>query len=184
MNEDRQMTNHNIEKLPEEANRRGEDNEHMVLQAVGRHTKNFIPVVFNRRERHMVRKHLMAELEQGFEHRRQALDLVLETRLHSIREACNHVLVTGKTHLRQQRLAYFGRVYRQVAQELDQLSAKFLTDIDQRFQKLGLFKTQCIRDREQKRLEKSVDDFLDTLDQLMDEFRHIVSENVDHHKIV
>lgn len=150
-----ETTTQKMDNLPEEAERRVDDNEHMVLQAVDRHRDNIMPVVFNRRERQLVRKQLMEELEQGFEHRRKALDLVLETRLHSIREACNHLLVTGKTNLRRQRMAYFGRVYRQVAQELDQLSVKFLTDMDQRFQKLGLFKIERIRNREQRRLEKS-----------------------------
>ena len=57
-------------------------------------------------------------------------------------------------------------------------------DIDQRFQKLEQFSTDYIREREKKRLENSVDNFLDTLDQLMEEFRHIIHENVDHQKIV
>ena len=180
MKVDQNPENSHMENLPEDANRRGDDNERRVLKALDRHNHNIVPMVFNRDERKMVRKHLMEELEQGFAHRRQALGLVLETRLHSIREACNHVLVTGKTHLRQQRMAYFGKVYQQVAQEMDRLSTSFLTDVDGRFERLEQYKTKCIRDREQKRLEKSVDDFLNTLDQLMEEFRHIVSENVDH----
>ena len=180
MNEHHPTAAEHLENLPEQATRRGEENEHMVLTAMDRHNFNGIPMIFNRKERKLVRQHLMGELEKGFEHRRQALSLVLETRLHSIREACNHVLVTGKTALRQQRIEYFGKVYRQVANELDRLSTQFLTDVDERFDQLERYKAKCIREREQKRLEKSVDDFLDTLDQLMGEFRHIVNENVDH----
>ncbi|BBO79924.1 hypothetical protein DSCO28_04900 [Desulfosarcina ovata subsp. sediminis] len=172
-------TNH----VPDEAEERVSENECMVQKAVSRHQEAFIPTVFNRKERKLVRNQLMAELEQGFEHRRKALDLVLETRLHSIREACNHLLVRGKTQLRQQRTAYFSRVYEQVAQDIDQLSTRFLSDIDLRFQKLEQYKTDYVREREKKRLEKSVDDFLDTLDQLMDEFRHIAQENVDYQQV-
>ncbi|CAK8724792.1 hypothetical protein KKHLCK_14985 [Candidatus Electrothrix laxa] len=172
-----------LKKLPEEAASRGEDNEQLILRTMGRHNRSMIPTVFNRRERQLVREHLMAELAVGFKHRRQALTLVMETRLHSIRESCNHVLVTGKTSLRQQRLEHFGKIYQQVANQLNVLSDEFLTDVDQRFQKLERYKTQCIRDREQQRLEKSVDDFLDTMDQLLDEFRNIVSENVDHEQV-
>ncbi len=181
---DSQQTAGNMKPVPDEAKGRVNENEEMVQKAVVRHQTTIIPEVFNRKERQMVRDQLMAELDQGFAHRRQTLDLVLQTRLHSIQEACNHLLVTGKTELRQQRTAYFSRVYQQVFNDLDQLSNRFLTDLDQRFQKLETFQTEYIRDREQKRLEKSVDDFIDTVDQLMDEFRHIVSENVDPEEIV
>jgi hypothetical protein len=187
MNFDQKDTQANVndylKKLPEEAASRGEDNEQLVLRTMGRHNRSIMPTMFNRRERQLVREHLMAELEVGFKHRRQALGLVMETRLHSIRESCNHVLVTGKTSLRQQRMEHFGKIYQQVANQLNVLSEEFLTDIDDRFQKLERYKTQCIRDREKQRLEKSVDDFLDTMDQLLDEFRNIVSESVDHEQV-
>ncbi len=173
-----------MKPVPDEAEGRVSENEQMVQKAVVRHQGTLVPVVFNRKERQLVRDQLMAELNQGFRHRRQTLDLVLQTRVHSIQEACNHLLVTGKTELRQERTAYFSQVYQQVFHDLDQLSNRFLTDIDQRFQKLDTFKTEYIREREQKRLEKSVDDFLDTVAQLMNEFRHIVSENVDHEEVL
>jgi hypothetical protein len=177
-------TDKNMKPVPDEAQERVNENEHMVQRAVHRHKEAFIPMVFNHKERKLVRNQLMVELEQGFENRRRALDLVLETRLHSIREACNHLLVKGKTQLRQQRTTYFSRIYEQVAQDIDQLSTRFLADIDLRFQKLDQYKTDYVREREKKRLEKSVDDFLDTLDQLMDEFRHIAQENVDYQPFV
>jgi exonuclease VII large subunit len=183
MSEHRHNPTRDTSRLPEETARKGDENEHRVLQALNRHGSAIMPGVFNRKERKLVRNYMMAELQQGFEQRRQALGLILETRLHSIREACNHLLVTGKTHLRQQRIEYFGSVYRQLAHELDHLSETFLGHMDDRFQKLETFKTPCIRRREQKRLEKSVDDFLDTLDQLMEEFRNIISENVDHNDV-
>ncbi|PID64635.1 MAG: hypothetical protein CR963_00025 [Gammaproteobacteria bacterium] len=179
-----QQTSKNMDSVPDEAEGRVSENEKLVNRAVGRHQGTLIPVVFNRKERQLVRDQLMAELDQGFRHRRQTLDLVLQTRLQSIQEACNHLLVKGKTDLRQQRTDYFSRVYKQVFHNLDQLSSAFLAEIDQRLQKLNTFQTDFIREREQKRLEKSVDDFLDTLAQLMDEFRHIVSENVEHEAVL
>ncbi len=181
---DTQQTSTTMKPVPDEAEGRVSENEEMVQRAVVRHQDTIVPMMFNRKERQLVRDQLMAELDQGFTHRRQTLDLVLQTRLHSIQEACNHLLVTGKTELRQQRTAYFSRVYQQVFHDLDQLSNRFLAGLDERFQKLNTFQTDYIREREQKRLEKSVDDFLDTVDQLMDEFRHIVSENVDPEEIV
>lgn len=171
-----------LEKLPERATRRGDDNERMVLRTMDQHNRRLFPAIFSKNERQLVRKHLLAELEQGFEHRRNALSMILETRLQSVREACNHVLVTGKTHMRQQRLEYFGKVYRNVAYSMDQLSSEFLMEMDERFKNIGRFHSNSIRDREVRRLEKSVDTFLDTIDQLLEEFRNIVSENIDHHQ--
>ncbi len=163
---------------PKDVARSGDSNEAQVMSAIDRH--NQIPGIFNRPERKLVQKHMVEELAQGFEHRRKALSMVLETKLHSIQEACNHVLVTGKTHLRQQRLEYFGEVFREVEQRMNGLADDFLSDMDKRFERLNSFKNESIKHREKQRLEKSVDDFLDTLDQLMDEFRSIISEHISH----
>ncbi|MCH9698996.1 MAG: hypothetical protein K0U68_12915 [Gammaproteobacteria bacterium] len=168
-----------LDQLPEEATRRGEDNEIRVGKALDvygdQHTWPF-----NSKQRKVVQAHLMEELAQGFEHRRKALDMALETRLHSIREACNHVLVTGKTHLRQQRVEYFGDVYRDVEQRMNNLADEFLTDMDQRFEHMKEYKSEVIRQREHQRLERSVENFLETMDVLMTEFRNIINEHIDH----
>ena len=164
---------------PQEVARSGDSNEQQVMNAIERHNQAPFPVL-NRSERKLVQQHMIEELTQGFEHRRRALNMVLETKLHSIQEACNHVLVTGKTHLRQQRLEYFGEVFRQVEQRMNGLADDFLKDMDARFERLKEFKNEAIKQREKIRLEKSVDDFLDTLDQLMDEFRSIISEHISH----
>lgn len=170
----------NALNFPAEAVRQGEDNEVRVQQALSRHNSRFTTMLAGRDERKMVQDNLMSELSKGFEHRRYALGMVLESRLHSIREACNHILVTGKTHLRQQRLEYFGQVYRKVEISMSTLSDQFLADMDERFKRLEQFSSESIRQREQVRLEKSVDDFLTTLDSLMDEFRNIIHENISH----
>ena len=171
-----------IDDLPAEATRRGEDSEQQVVSAMKRYSNPAMPVFFNRKERKLVQDELVAELAQGFEHRRKAVGMALETRLHSIREACNHVLVTGKTHLRQQRLEYFGDVLRQVEKRMSELADDFLQDADKRFERLEQYKSEEIRKREKKRLEKSIDDFLSTLDRLMDEFSNIINEHIDHNR--
>lgn len=165
-----------------EVSRSSNSHEGQVTKAIERHNQNPMPMLLNRGERKLVQQHMIEELSQGFEHRRKALSMVLETKLHSIQEACNHVLVTGKTHLRQQRLEYFGEVFREVEQRMNGLADDFLSDMDKRFERLKSFKNESIKQREKQRLEKSVDDFLDTLDQLMDEFRSIISEHISHSK--
>ncbi len=169
-----------LETLPVEASRRGEDSEVQVRQALRRHQESILPAILDRREHKQVREHMAAELAQGFEHRRQALSMALESRLQSIREACNHVLVTGKTHLRQQRIQHFGEVYRQLEQRMNALTDDYLAEADRRFTRIESIQSEHLRRREQQRQEKAADDFLTTLDMLMDEFRSILSEHVDH----
>ena len=180
MSEQTTQQTHEIGDLPAEAMRRGEDSEHQVVHAMKRHATPAFPIFYNRKERRLVQEQLVAELAQGFEHRRKAVGMALETRLHSIREACNHVLVTGKTHLRQQRLEYFGDVLRQVERRMSELADDFLRDADQRFTRLEQYKSEEIRAREKQPLEKSIDGFLGTLDSLMDEFSSIIHEHIDH----
>ena len=125
-----------------------------------------------------MREHLAAELAQGFEYRRAALSLAMESRLQSIREACNHVLVTGKTHLRQQRISYFGEVYRELENRMQDLADAYIEQADIRFARIDAISSEHLRERERARQQKAAMDFLDTLDRLMDEFRSIVSETI------
>ncbi len=76
---------HEIDDLPAEATRRGEDSEQQVVHAMKRYSNSPMPVFFNRKERKLVQDELVAELAQGFEHRSKAVGMALETRLHSIR---------------------------------------------------------------------------------------------------
>ena len=171
-----------IDALPAEATRRGEDSEQLVTNAMQRYSNPAMPLIFNRKERGLVQDEIVAELAQGFEHRRKAVGMALETRLHSIREACNHVLVTGKTHLRQQRITYFGEILRTVETRMNELAEGFLHDADKRYENLTSYKSEVIRKREEERLEKTINDFLNTLDSLMDEFSNIIHEHIDHNR--
>jgi hypothetical protein len=170
-----------LDALPAEAARRGDDSEHQVGTAVRRHTESLWPALLNREEHRVVREHLARELALGFEHRHAALSMALESRLQSIREACNHMLVTGKTHLRQQRIDYFGSVYSQLEARMQQLADRYVAEADARYARLDEIRSEHLRERERARQEKSALDFLDTLDRLMDEFRSIIDESVDEH---
>jgi exonuclease VII large subunit len=171
-----------IDDLPTDTTQRSEDNEQQAISAMQRYSSSSLMGVFNGKQRNLIKKALASELELGFEHRHKAIDMALETRLHSIREACNHVLVTGKTHLRQQRLEYFGEALSRVEKRMGELADDFLQEADQRYQRLEGYSSDAIREREKQRLEKSVNSFLSTLDSLMDEFSSIIHEHIDHTK--
>ncbi len=178
MTTDRQTQTPDARNLPLEATRRGDEAEHRIGHALRRHTQSILPALLNPQEHRLVREHVAAEMALGFEHRRAALGMALDSRLQSIREACNHVLVTGKTQLRQQRIDTFGQVYRDLEARMHQLAEDYLAAADARYTRLQSIQAEHLRVREQARQEKAAGDFLDTLDLLMDEFRAILSENV------
>ena len=166
--------------MPKATTRHQGQIDHRVERALHSHKNRIIPAVFKSEERKLVQTHLAAELVQGFEHRREALAMLMETRLHTVRETCNHLLVAGKTQLRQERIEYFASVYRDLEKKLHGLTDEFIQDTDARFERLEALKTKVVRQREQQRLERSIDDFLATLDGLMQEFRNLVAESVNH----
>ncbi|MGV6817094.1 MAG: hypothetical protein ACWA44_07455, partial [Thiotrichales bacterium] len=88
------------------------------------------------------------------------------------------VLVTGKAQLRQQRAQSYTTVLRALEKDMNAVAEEFLEDIDQRLTRLEKYKSEVLREKEQLRLERSVDSFISMLDQLMEEFRQIISENV------
>lgn len=164
--------------FPARAVRQGEDNEKLIGTAMDHYQQRSLSWLGSNSERRLVQEKLMQEMALGFDHRRQALAMVLESRLHSVREACNHILTTGKTHLRQQRLEFFGQVFFEVEQRLNGLADEFLNDMDTRFEKIDGYKSEVIRERERARMERSLDGFMETLDCLMGDFRHIIHENI------
>lgn len=159
---------------------RSHSNEMQVESAVKRHQGRSFLLPYNREERKQVQNNIMAELEMGFEYRRKALAVTLDARLQVIEESCNHVLMTGKTCLRQQRSAFFARELMRLKNNMDEMADEFAITIDQRLKRIHKYSNDLIRVREQERLEKSVVTFLDTLDQLVDDFINIINENVHH----
>jgi hypothetical protein len=158
----------------------GRENQLLVVRTLDQHRKSFFPPLPNLPQRRMAQKHIRRELEKGFEFRLHKLSLELDTALHQIREESNHTLITGKAHLRKERMEFFANSYQAVVERFNELIDRFLVKLDARFERLERYKSRAIREREEQRLNKSADDFLSTLDQLIDDYRSIISEQVDH----
>lgn len=169
-----------VAKREQQREQTGRDNQKMVSLTLDKHRTPMFPSFPNFAQRKMIHGHLRKELEAGFNFRIKKLSMELDSALHQVREESNHALVTGKTRLRKERMEFFANSYHEVVENLNSLSDRFLSDIDERFAKLEKFKSKTIREREEQRLNKSVDDFLNTLDQLVDEYKNIISEHVDH----
>jgi len=160
----------------------GTDNQVMIYKALNDHRRPGFPSLPDFARRRMIQGHMRKELEKGFSFRLEKLSMELETSLQQIREESNHSLVTSKAKLRKERMQLFANTYHEVVEKLNELTERFLTDLDKRFERLQEYKSKVIREREEKRLNKSVDNFLTTLDQLTDEYREIISEHVGREK--
>ncbi len=165
-------------KKHDEGQQAGRENQEFIGKTLVRHRRSVFATFPDFAQRKMIKNHIRQELKTGFDFRLQKLALELDTVLHQVREESNHTLVTGKARLRKERMEFFANSYHEVVEQLNSLSERFLDDLDRRYVKLEKFKNARIREREEKRLDKSVDDFLDTLDQLVDEYRHIIAEHV------
>ncbi len=156
-----------------------QENQQVVSRTLRRYRREGFPTIPDFAQKKMIQKHLRKELEMGFNYRMRKLSIELDTALHRVREESNHTLVTDKAHLRKERIEFFANSYHEVVEKLNTLSDNFLSDLDVRFTRLEKFGSKAIREREEQRLNKSVDDFLSTLDQLVDEYKNIISEHIE-----
>ena len=168
-----------VDNLPVETHRRTDELEQQVITTIGRHRDSLLPRLLDRAEFRVVHEQLVAELKQGFEHRRAALDLAMQSRLQATREACNHSLVMGKVHLREQRIDFFSTVYQRLEARLQALIDDYIREAEARFDRVEAIRIEHLRERERARQQKSAGDFLDTLDRLLEEFRRITEETVE-----
>ncbi len=167
--------------LQNEAEQRSAMIERQADQVMGRNGLSRMRLWLSPEDKQRIRSAVARELEMGFEYRREAIAMALEMRLQSFREACNQVLVDGKTRLRRQRLEYFTRTYAEVERHINQLTGEFLDELDERFGRIARFRSPVLRDREQQRLERRMDDFLQTFDRLMANFANILDEQIGGH---
>lgn len=163
--------------LPLDTNPIGKNHEMLTIRAIEKHG-NAPSFLMRREQRKVVQGNVVAELCQGFEYRQQALRMALDTRLQAMEEHCNHILITGKAQYRRERNSFFANQLVELQQQMDLLAECFNRDVDQRLQRINSYQSSHLQRREQERLEKSIDDFMDTLDALMDDFKTIFHTQV------
>ncbi|HGG59981.1 MAG TPA: hypothetical protein ENK26_08730 [Gammaproteobacteria bacterium] len=167
-----------IDALRAEADRRTELAERQISSALGHGPVTPLSLFRTAGQRKLIQKAASKELEMGFEYRQEAIAMALELRLQSFRETCNQVLVNGKTRLREQRLQYFTETYAQVERRLNNLTEEFLEEVDHRFQRLDRFANPIVREKEEARLQKRLNNFIDTFEKLMASFAGILNEEI------
>ena len=158
----------------------GQENQRLVVHALDKHRKSTLPPWPDWTSHRLIRGHLRKELEKGFEFRLKKLSLELDSALHQVREESNHLLVMGKAHLRKEQMDFFATSYNDIMERFNRLSDRFLAGLDSRFERLEKYKNPVIRKKEEQRINRAVETFVTTLDQLVEDFRSIITERVGH----
>ena len=95
-----------------------------------------------------------------------------------IEELCNHVLVTGKSEIRRQRQEFFAEQRLRLEQAMNDCADRFNAEMERRLETLSRYQHPHLRQREEERLLKTIDQFQDMLEQLGREFMDIIQEGV------
>ena len=175
---DQQDIAHEVDQLPMETAHRVNESETTIRNAMERHNNSALTNLLHWREGRTMRLAAIEEIRQGLDYRKQALQLALDTRLQSMEEACNHVLLTSKTQLRQQRNLFFAQKLSELNNEMDRITSEFIDTLDEQIARLDRIRHERMRKREQQRLERTFDHFMGTLERLEKSFIHIIEEGV------
>jgi len=171
-------TSHILDREPDALQPHMASNSALVAHTVSRAHEGFIARLFPREIDRVVQAHELQQLQTGFEYRRRALKMAVETKLQAVEEMCNHVLVTGKSEIRRKRQEFFAEQKLKLQETMNECAERFHTEMGRRFDALPSLRNEYLRGREEQRLLRAVDQFHDMLDQLGQEFLDIIREGV------
>lgn len=160
--------------------READGNAALVDAAIERHRDRWLARLLPDDTDRRVMAHGAAQLEIGFEYRRRALRMAIESKLQAVEEMCNHVLMTGKSEVRRKRQEFFAEQRLHLQATLDDIAERFNVDMERRLAALERIEHPMLRDRESRRLEHAIDEFHATLERLTRDFLAIVEEGVSH----
>jgi len=167
-----------LEREPEALAPHMQSNSALVAKTLDRNTHGLLTHLFPDELDQVVRAHEAEQLQTGFEYRRRALRMAVESKLQAVEEMCNHVLVTGKSEIRRKRQEFFAEQKLALEGSMNACAERFQAQIEPRLGTLGAIRNEHLREREEQRLLRAVDDFYDMLDQLGREFLDIIREGV------
>jgi hypothetical protein len=167
-----------LEREPEALAPHMESNSALVAKTLNHASHGFLARLFPGELDQVVQTHEVEQLQTGFEYRRRALRMAVETKLQAVEEMCNHVLVTGKSEIRRKRQEFFADQKLKLEESMNACAERFQEQTERRLGALAAIPNEHIRGREEQRLLRAVDDFYDMLDQLGREFLDIIREGV------
>jgi hypothetical protein len=171
-------TSHILDHEPDMVQPHLENNTALVAQTLDRATHRFVDRLFPGQLGRIVQHHELAQLQTGFEYRRRALQMAVETKLQAVEEMCNHVLVTGKSEIRRKRQEFFAEQKLKLQESINAYAERFHAETDRRFDALAAMRNDYMRSREEERLLRAVDEFHSMIEQLGQEFLEIIREGI------
>lgn len=156
-----------------------EENMELVEKARDNSGKGLFSRILRRSASRLSLEAEQNELRAGFHYRSRALQLAVESKLQAVEEACNHVLVTGKSEIRRERQEFFADQVSRLSITMHQYAEEFNLEVDRRLQEIdATYKSPVIREKEEARLCRQIEDFHDMLETMAVEFQHIIKEGV------
>lgn len=154
------------------------ENKALIETALNARERGLLRRLFPGEEGRLIREHERESLKSGFEYRRRALHMAVEAKLQAIEGVCNHVLVTGKSEIRRQRQEFFAEQRLRLEQAMNDCADRFNAEMERRLEALSRYHNIHLREREEQRLLRTIDQFQDMLEQLGREFMDIIQEGV------
>ncbi|KOR38122.1 hypothetical protein AM228_02900 [Planktothricoides sp. SR001] len=120
----------------------------------------------------------LALVKDEFEFRKRALEKVRETQIQSLTEHCNQYLVREKAAIRSETAAFLLDKKMELEKKINYLFEEFIARMEVQMAQAELIANPTLKRVRQNQLEKSVEDFGDLQNRLVDQFQRIVSEGV------
>ena len=155
-----------------------DDSDHRVERLLGQRRGFFLRRLFPDKADEAAAAYELLVVQSGIEYRQKAMHLAVETRLQATEEMCNQVLVTGKAEIRRERQEFFAAQRMALEEKLSPMVDKFIRTMEERYARMKEITVPRLREREEKRLNRSVDEFMELVDDLLSEFTAIIHEGV------
>ncbi|WP_027254654.1 hypothetical protein [Planktothrix agardhii] len=120
----------------------------------------------------------LALVKDEFEFRKRALEKVRETQIQSLTEHCNQYLVREKAAIRSATAAFLLEKKMELENKINFLFEEFISRLEVQMAQAEMITNPTLKRVRQTQLEKSVEDFAELQNCLVDQFQRIVSEGV------
>ena len=138
----------------------------------------FLQRLFPTKLQRVLNKSELIQTKKELEFREKALKIAKESQLQSIQEIYNDFLVRGKGDIRGDRVVFFARKLQELEAEISGINDSFSAFIQEQQAKLDKISVPLLKQHAEKRIEKSMERFFDTVDKLMADFQNILNEEV------
>ena len=138
----------------------------------------FLQRLFPTKLQQALNKSELIQTKKELEFREKALKIAKESQLQSIQEIYNDFLVRGKGDIRGDRVVFFARKLQELEVEISDINDSFSVFIQEQQAKLDKISVPLLKQHAEKRIEKSMERFFDTVDKLMTDFQNILDEEV------